>query len=184
MSMFCEDNSLFYQTVCTQTSNWNFPDLTNSKYVLEILQLYFTIRFGSFLEQILHASQPLCVIIATPTNKDKLIMLNMHKFIQIKCYFWWYFIIFQSQNKVSKVPHAVYLAMFSCVIIFDGYFFFWQNTVLSIWYMIFFPLECQAPSITDCNVEFYWMNVSLNKIVKWYWYLIKWYICLITLVEY
>lgn len=125
MSMFCEDNSLFYQTVCTQTLNWNFPDLTNSKYVLEILQLYFTIRFGSFLELILHTSQPLCVIIATPTNKFKLInlMLNKHKFTQIKGYFWWYFIMFQSQNKISKVPHAVFLVMFSCVIILMDIFF-------------------------------------------------------------
>lgn len=123
MSMFCEDNSLFYQTVCTQTLNGNFPDLTNSKYILEILQMYFTIRFGFFLELILHTSQPFCIIIATPTNKDKLITLYKHKFTQIKGYFLWYFIMFQSQNKISKVPHAVFLVMFSCVIILMDIFF-------------------------------------------------------------
>lgn len=145
--------------------------------------MYFTIRFGFFLELILHTSQPFCIIIATPTNKDTLITLYKHKFTQIKGYFLWYFIMFQSQNKISKVPHAVFFVMFSCVIIFDGYFFLTKHGAFYLIYD-FFSLEFQAPSITDCNVEFYWMNVSLNKIVKWYWYLIKWYICLITLVEY
>lgn len=46
-------------------------------------------------------------------------------------------------------------------------FYFWQNTVLSIWYMIFFPQEFQAPSITDCRIKLYWMNVSLNKLRLW-----------------
>lgn len=161
MSMFCEDNSLFYQTVCTQTLNGNCPDLTNSKYVLEILQLYFTIRFGSLLKLILHTSQPLCVIIATPTNKDKLIMLNMQKFTQIKCYSWWYFIIFQSQNKISKVPHAVFLVMFSCVIIFDGYFIFdkmwcFRFDICSYSHKNFKRLASQIEELNYIEWTFHW----------------------------